>query len=212
MIAMVEPRCSGRRSIVVGSAPGVRIPEPADGDVYVAANGAARLVPRVDVWNVPVYLFTGPTGELMDHTRREIQGARPDVVWLDTADGVVEDALAGFGRHDIVAKQIMPLSAALRDAVVYAACGERLGAGIEPERVSTGFFCMCLALLSGGNPVVICGLSLHEGHDGLPGWRGIRGHTPADERCLSAVLARHGERLQTTSTELRERGMAWVDG
>lgn len=189
-VDLLEPRCTGRRTVIVGSAPGVRLPEHREGDCYVAANGAARIVHDagrpVDVFCTTAYLFRpSPVTRAEAETLRSLFAlSRVGSVWIDTTAGppnLISDGLRKLGIEWEIVYALNPPET--RERIVAGIVGSEL-------RVSTGVFAACLAVASGASEVVLCGISLSAGHAGMPWDEARRDHVEEDRAALAALLSR----------------------
>lgn len=191
----LETRCTGRRCIIVGSAPGVRLPEHQEGDCYVAANGGARIAHDagrpVDVLCTTVYLFRpSPVTRAEEATIQSLFAlSRVGSVWIDTTAGPAENVIFGLGTLGIEWQTACALNP--------PETRERIVAGIVGSefRVSTGVFAACLAIASGASEVVLCGISLGPGHGGMPWDNARRDHVVEDRAALAVLLSRPNVRM-----------------
>lgn len=191
----MEPRCTGRRCVVVGSAPGVRLPEHREGDCYVAANGAARVLHDhlrpVDVLCTTAYLFRlPPVTKAEEATINSLFAlSRVGSVWVDTTAGPAEAVVSALGRLGIQWDTAWGFNPpGTRERVVAGIVGSEL-------RVSTGIFAACLAIASGASEVVLCGISLEPGHEGMPWDEAPRDHVTEDRQALAALFGRENVRM-----------------
>lgn len=202
---------------VVGSAPGVTVPLGVDR--LLGVNGGAS-VPGVslDVLFTTCYLFGFEKRhvsrvEVTEHrlataVLERMKGVQTNVLVADTRRGSLLNVVDGCRKWGIAYNTILGVNPSELDAIVYEA--SELHLGKAPNRVSSGMFAVCAALVFGAERVILCGISLKGGHhamkDKLP-----RHHTRADEQCLKALCYLHGPRLSTTSAELVKRfGMVKV--
>lgn len=187
-MTMTEPLCRGRRCIVFGSAPGLRVPDVRPEDVILGGNGgsglAAKRTGRVDVAVMTSRLFRGPVvADIEEATKDLLRGITPQSLWADEkCNPLMDEHLAGLG---IVPGRVHRLNDAAREAVVVAAIG-------RPEWVSTGVWAICLAVASGASEVLYTGISPDaKGHEEMP-WeppdKYPRGHVAEDRRCLVTLL------------------------
>jgi hypothetical protein len=182
-----EAACVGRRCVVVGSAPGVRLPAVEAGDMVMAANGGAGVAKRQ---NRPVHaLLTTAHLFRAEATRQELatleamRGVTVGSLWVDEQSGPAAHIGAKCRVLGIGYDVLQPVEPAARARVC------RVAIGVE-RRISTGVWAACLALASGASSVVLCGISLDSGHDGMPWDTSPRDHVVEDGEALRFLLAR----------------------
>lgn len=182
-----ESACAGRRCVVVGSAPGVRLPEATAGDVVLAANGGAGVAKRhgrpVDVLLTTAYLFRAEITRQELATLEAMRGVEAGTLWVDEKSGPAAHLEGKCRVLGIGYGALRPVSPAARVEVC------RVAIGVD-RRISTGVWAACLALASGAARVVLCGISLDPGHDGMPWDDAPRDHVVEDGEALRFLLAR----------------------
>ncbi len=151
----------GKRCIVVGSAPGVRVPKKQDGDVVIAVNSGAVVAQKsgrgVDVFCTTAALFNEKDNRNMQ-IRAGIQDFSVSLAYIYWYYGE-KISLSDFG---ISAKTTHWISKSEREQIIKNVCGFAL-------RVSSGLFAVCIAILSGAASVEMVGFSLTDyGHANLP--------------------------------------------
>lgn len=182
---MIEPLCRGRRCIVVGSAPGVTLPDPEPGDLILGANGGAAIARdsgrKVHVLCATAYLFRAECSRQEFATLEALRGLSVQSLWIDETDGSAIEAqrrARGLGITYRSARGVHPED---RARLVETVAG-------DPLRVSTGVFAACLAAASGASEVVLCGINpWHGGHEGMPWDRAPRDHVQEDGKALEAM-------------------------
>lgn len=179
---------------VIGAAAGVRHPDLYH-DHYIYANGAIILGPRTPFTWATTSLFFSRHPK---HLQRAVHIIpKPLSILVDTTDGKVSDV-----SDNIDCEHFGDITPARRDRITYNACGLHVGAGDVGNRVSTGLFALCVALLE-FEFITICGLSLEAAYCNEYKIQATsRGHMPADKDCLDAIARLHASRLRTTSQEL----------
>jgi hypothetical protein len=179
---VIEPMLHGRPCLIVGSAPGVRVPAASAGvsQVVIGANAGAAVAQRqgrrVQLLATTSHLFrTAGASRSELHTRRRLKGMRFDVTWVDEKNGRWSHQSSG-----IEPGRIRRVSQRLRSHIVKTACGRELW-------VSTGVFAACLAVASGASSVELVGVSLMNGHHGMANDSDPRFHVAEDAACLRAL-------------------------
>lgn len=199
---------TGKRCMVVGSAPDAFVPLSYDAEVIVAANGAVGLV-RESGLNVDVLVTTAylcrpfPAKHEQESIRTWINYFIPQI-WVDTKDGFIDAVKDRCKDVKLAYKEMHGFSPERRNRLVKQACGMDLGKGDVPDRVSTGFFALCLVTISKPSSICIVGLGFNNGGFYKQSWGDSpRYHKPADVRCMNELVKRFD--YLTTSEELSDR-------
>lgn len=175
--------CTGRRCIVVGSAPGVELPKAEHNDVILAANGGAAVVRaagrEVDVLVTTSHLFAGTT-ELDRATLESLRDLRVGSAWVDTKNGLLTHMRVQAMDYALEAKDYINVTPHLRNKIAEEALG-------FTRWMSTGVWAACLAVASRASNVVLCGVSMQAGHAGMPWDHQARHHMNEDAVCLRAL-------------------------
>lgn len=200
---------AGKKCMVVGTAPNALVPLSYDADKIIAANGGVGLVReaklKVDVLVTTAYLCRPFVAV---HERKSIltwEDCHIESVYVDEKDGKVSTVKRVCGNIGLTYDYMQGVSEQYRDEIVYGACGLHLGIGTIHERVSTGFFALCLVVMSDPRTICIVGLGVSKnGHADKSWGNAPKQHAPADIRCLEALLKRN-DNFVTTSKELNKR-------
>jgi hypothetical protein len=179
---MIERLCTGRRCLVVGSAPGVVVPPYQGGDITLAANGGAGIVQAagrvVHVLLTTSYLFRPNPSRQELETIRSMRKLTVESVWVDTKTGPVSQAIQGLQLLGCTWEILHAVNPVDRHQVVEVATG-------APGWVSTGVWGVCLAVASGASEVLTAGITPHQvGHAGMPWDSARRDHVPQDAEAL----------------------------
>lgn len=182
---MIEPLCRGHQCIVVGSAPGVTLPDPEPGDVILGANGGAAIARNagreVHVLCTTAYLFRPGASRQELATLAELRDLSVESLWIDETDGSAIEAQRRARFFGITWKRARGVHPDDRARLVESVVG-------EPLRVSTGVFAASLAVASGASEIVVCGVdpSLH-GHEGMSWDQAQRDHAIEDAVALTSL-------------------------
>lgn len=178
-----EQLCSRRRCIVVGSAPGVELPKREHHDIVIGANGGAAIARaagrEVDLLVTTAHLFNRTT-KVDEAIAQSLEGLTVSSCWVDTKNGSLTQTRVRFMELELEAKAYVDVNSLIRNKVIYEAIGENLW-------VSTGVWAACLAVVSGASHVVLCGISMHNGHTGMNWDHGARHHKQEDASALRAL-------------------------
>lgn len=182
---MIEPLCRDCRCIIVGSAPGVTLPEPLPGDVVLGANGGAAIARdagrEVHVLCTTTFLFRPDCARAEFATLEALRGLSVQSIWVDEQHGPASFLERKLEALRIGYERMQGVSPEARRSLVAAAVG-------EPIRVSTGVFAACLAVASGASGIVVCGIDPWvAGHEGMPWDEARRDHVLEDARALEAI-------------------------
>lgn len=177
----------GQRCIVIGSAPGVRLPESLPMDVVLAANGGAAVAKArelpIHALLTTSYLFRDGATLPELATLERMRGVGTYSLVVDEQHGPSRPIVARFKDFGIAYQVLQPVPPDVRATICRDAIGSEL-------RVSTGVFAACLAIASGASEVVLCGISLEPGHEGMPWDEAPRDHVSEDRQALAALLSR----------------------
>jgi len=169
-----EAAMRGKHVLVVGSAPGVLVPEW--GDYVIGANAGARIAVdagrKLDAIATTSYLLRDmdarPSAAL---SLAAMRGLVAPVLWVDELCGPL--GAADLDRRDVrYTSHVRHLRTEARAAIVASATGSALW-------VSTGVFAACLAVVSGARHVTLTGINPDSG--------GTRDHVDADRTALAAM-------------------------
>lgn len=209
---------SGRRCIVIGSAPDAAIVSPSADDRVICVNASGWLAKRAGIASSTLTVLPGRSlandNPVRSALAKAIEGLKTD--WLlfvevalsqSEAENVLNEAGMDFGRIST----IDPLE---RAAILGEAWREEiaLGPGTKTDdKPSTGIFGASVAIWAGASELVLCGFSLQGGHAYING-ETPRAHVKGDRQFFS--LARRLDcRISTTSEILsREFGIPFVKG
>ncbi len=205
--ATLAPLLSGRRCLVLGSAPGARLPEPHLFERCVCVNGSPRVAAGHGL-TPDLTIMAGYTTlverDVSRQSLEQLSGLHAGRLLFvsagndrDSARRVLSDSGLGFDEW----LDIDPLG---RAAIAGEATGEgEPGLGHWQERVSNGVFALLVALWAGAEHVTIAGITLTGGHDYIEGDT-PRHHVAGDQRCLETLARLHGARVATTDEALAE--------
>lgn len=179
----------GRRAIVVGSAPGLVLPEPDVHDFVIGANAGAALAReaghRVHLLLTTSYLFRGK-----GRSQSEVESATLlsmyswEDVWVDLKGGPLYKVTSSLNIYG----SAIGISPKERSDVIRAATGSDF-------RVSTGLWGVCLACLAAADEIVVCGIDpSSDGHHGSD-LSAPRDHVTPDSAALSALRDWRGLRV-----------------
>lgn len=150
----IEPLCTDKHCVVVGSAPNVDMRNVSDPNaIIIAANGAAKTVidsgRNVDILCTTSHLFRDnpSTDEL--GSIQSLQNVRAKSVWVDTKNGDIPSSMSTVTDG---ASNVYRVPSILREHVTSKVVG-------KPLWVSTGVWAMCLALYSGARKVTTVGIT-----------------------------------------------------
>lgn len=203
---LIVPELAGRRCIIVGSAPGLRLPHAKSGDIILGANSGAPIAREQgrDVYGLLTtsYLFLHQN-KAHDHiTLASLAGLEVDTIWLDIRGGGEPRIRNALKNLHIQYRCLIEVEHAERRRLL-SSCGA------APTWVSTGVWAACLALASDASEVIVAGVSLRRGYFDQPWDRARRWHMDEDRQCLRDLHAR----LKTTSKDLaKATGMEYLDG
>jgi len=150
----------------------------------IGANGGAGLAGGVDILCTTAHLFRPRRTDQENATLRLLTELNFRSVWIDTKNGPAAAVENGLYLRRSSWMRMYSVPPAARDEVVHHACGEALW-------VSTGVWALCLALASGAASVITAGISLDQGHEGMPWDEAPRGHRTEDQECLRLLKGRY---------------------
>jgi hypothetical protein len=196
----------GSRCLVIGSAPGVVVPNPLPGDRCICVNGSPYVASGLGINNPDLTIICGVTTGLKTAKSKATipiwKGLHTqEILFHETGDSEqharnVIDAV-GFG-YDRFTK----ISSFERAAIIGEVCGLELGIGNRNNKASTGVFAATLAAWVEAEEIIMCGFSLKGGHSY------IDGTTPRYNVTGDAVFFRLAKKLEiglkTTSVEIHE--------
>lgn len=188
---------------IVGSSPDVIV--PSNINYIIGANGGAG-IKGADILATTAYLFRGKVSKSEASTLDVLRGLKVHTIVVDTKDGKKEAVIDGCKKFNIRYQHIVSIGPTERNDIIFKASGLNLGKGPVYNRVSTGVFAACLALISGAAYIVLCGISFHNGYSynrEMP----QRQHVPADLACIKALVQRYEEKIFTTSKDLWSIGI-----
>lgn len=209
---------SGRRCIVIGSAPDAAIVSPSADDRVICVNASGWLAKRAGIASATLTVLPGRSlandNPVRTALARAIEGLKTD--WLlfvevalsqSEAENVLNEVGMDFGRIST----IDPLE---RAAILGESWREEiaLGPGTKTDdKPSTGIFGASVAIWAGASEIVLCGFSLQGGHAYING-ETPRAHVKGDRQFFS-LASRLDCRISTTSETLsREFGIPFAQG
>lgn len=203
---------AGRVCAIVGSAPGVRLPDRADR--YVATNAAGPYCAAQghppDYWLVTGYMLR-ENDPHRQHAYASMAGLSVGVLgyiergmdW-QAAARLLQVKNVTWGTFDLHTEFV-------RMQIVEDILGRSVARGTAKERVSNGLYAVCLALQAQASEVVLCGYSLRPGYEGEAWAPLFRGHAAPDRLAFSRLARDWRSRVLTTSRELAdEYGMRYT--
>lgn len=183
-----------RKCLVVGSAPSVNLPigYKFEGPV-ITANGGGDIARSaglaIDTLVTTSFLFSRRGSKSEQATKVAMSGLRAKHILVDdTADGQICTAqvLLNYGINSTHLLDPVFMDPGLRNAVTEAVCG-------RPLRISTGMWCICLALYGGASSVVTAGIDFRyssSGHYDMPWDDSRRDHVYEDNLCFNILVAK----------------------
>jgi hypothetical protein len=164
---------SKSRCVVLGSAPGVALPQLSSSDRVICVNGSPYVANCLGIADPAVTVLAGVTTALRSEKSRAtiplLKGLRTrELLFVETLDTeehartVLSDVGFGWDRFTSI-------STSERAAVIGEVCGVELGLGGHNDKVSNGIFAITLASWAGADEIVMCGFSLEGGHSYLEG-------------------------------------------
>lgn len=188
---MIENLAKRPRVLIVGSAPGLHLPSPIDGEFVIAANGGAAIAARagyaVDALCTTTYLFRDGRSKAEQATIDSLSGLRIGTVLVDDMDGSTQTVMmrlhaAGVSvRHGGIV--VTPQD---RKALTQRVLG-------TPLRISTGVWAACLAVDAGSRRVLITGINPNAiGHQNIPWDKARRDHVVEDYDALVRLQGLYG--------------------
>ncbi len=181
---LFEALCEDEHCLIVGSAPGVTIPD-SDFGCVIGVNGGAAIARdkglQVDVLVTTSHLFRG--GDLPpieQWTIDTMSNLQVDHVWADTKNGPLGLVEEGCDEHNISYLDLFEVTPEQRSEVIMDAIGVDLW-------ISSGIWAVCLALSGGSASVKIAGISLINGHHGAKNDMTPRHHVLQDGQCLDIL-------------------------
>lgn len=198
---------SGKRCLVVGSAPSAILPPAASFDACICVNGSPWTLRKMGMGCPDMTVVAGWSTRTDKPVRLETQR-----IWrgLETRRlfFIETGATAEEGRRVIDAcgfryETFQSIAQIERSVIIGDVCGRELGWGKRDDRVSNGIFSAILAIWGGASEVIIAGISVGGGHAYIKE-ETPREHQQGDEAffALASSLPVH---LSTTSQELRQR-------
>ena len=196
---LTERLCSGARCVVVGSAPCVDVNVVKPGDTIIGANGGVALAPFCQVFVTTSHLFRddalpselATVKSILSHKRHGSFSScwvYEDMIPFHVVFKALSSAGISLGR-------IYTLNSSARSYTI-----KRVLNGCSP-RVSTGVWCVLLALGSGAREVEVTGVSLITNEhvnvdDTLPA--PPRDHVHEDAQALDQLLTLYPSRVIVT--------------
>jgi hypothetical protein len=193
--------------MVLGTSPDYKFPDASCYDRIIASNGAIGLAKAANLKvNILVTTAHIVRPNALEHEQASVKswaGTYVERIFVDETDGSKKAVEKTCSEIGLAYDAMTGISAKKRNEIVHGVCGQNLGKGPVSRRVSTGFFSLCLAMISQPESVVIVGLGFQNGHAELPD-NAPRYHAPADAQCLQELLKRYSN-ISTTSEELNEK-------
>ncbi len=186
---LFEALCEGEHCLIVGSAPGVVIPD-SDFGCVIGVNGGAAIARdkglQVDVLVTTSHLFRDQIRSATEQwTIDNMSNLKVDHVWADTKNGPLELVVKGCEENNISYLDIFEVTPKDRSKIILDAIGVDLW-------ISSGIWAVCLALSSGSSSVKIAGISLINGHHGAKTDNAPRHHVTQDGQCLDILRTMEG--------------------
>lgn len=199
-------RWGGGRCLIVGSAPGISLPDMSRIDAVICMNGSGITARHLGIPDPDLTVMTGvltvPKGKQMRiETIEMLGGLKTGHLLLHRARGGSLDRALDIVRsagytYDNCTMLSDSEYAAIATAVVPPMHVLTKGMG----RISTGIFATTVALWAGARDIVLAGFSLSGGHSYLHGDT-PRNHKSADAAFFSDAVQRRMP-IETTSDEL----------
>jgi hypothetical protein len=197
----------GRRTLVIGAAPQVRVPTPAAYDASVCVNGSPGIARRLGIGCSDLTVIGGYASSQRDAlslaNAQAWRGARTRMLWFVRRGDSIQHARTVFTEVGFEFENLQVIGGLLRAAIIGTVCGIELGLGSSDERVSHGVFAAILPLWAGAAEVILAGFSLSGGHSHLDAPT-PREHQLGDHRFFALAAERRWP-MATTSEELHRR-------
>ena len=160
--------CSGKRCLVLGSAPDPKVPPPGRFDVLICINGSPWIAQKWGLKTPDLTVVAGYSTLTNKDVRVATQG-----IWsgLTTREllFIEAGATAQDGRQLLDAcgfryGAFRSMTIIERAAIIGQLCGVELGLGPRDERISNGMFATVLSIWADASEVILTGFSLSGGH------------------------------------------------
>lgn len=207
---------TGRRCIVVGSAPAFVPPHRQKEDLILTVNGSAFQLAKLGVEISDVSLVNGAVfssafensgvnefSEVSRATISVLKNGRARHCFVGTNSFSLHDSLKRLADINYCSDHFYEMSGLHRISLVGEACGAELGFGGLEEKASTGVVAICLALWGGASEVAFAGFSLVGGHCYVPS-ETRRWHTIGD-REFFRLCGQNKLPVSTTDKALAEQ-------
>lgn len=198
---------SGRRCIVIGSAPNSRIVQPGASDRVICVNGSGWAAKAAGIVNPDLTIMAGHSlrgnTEVREATVSAMHGARTAHLLLLEAGVSMADAITALDEAEMRYDELSTVNSVERAAIIGQAWGQEIPLGprtTKNDRPSNGIFAASIAVWAGASEVILCGFSLSGGH------AYIDGDTPREhiggDRNFFSLARRLNCRIRTTSDAL----------
>jgi hypothetical protein len=203
----------GKRCLVIGSAPGARIPDRSRFDVCVCVNGSPWTAARFGIPKPDLTVVSGHKTKVRDYdvalaTLKAWQGLDTRMLLFVEVGDDASHARRIFAKTGFHYDVFRSIDSEGRTAIIRAACGDEMAA--SSARVSNGIFAAIAAMWAGAQEIVFSGFSMKGGHSYME-QETRRGHQEGDSHFFSST-GRFACTITTTSDELhRSFGLPMAD-
>ena len=187
---ILEPICEGRKCLVVGSAPGLQLPNMSSYEVVIGANGGAGFTPHdPQILVTTSHLYRGQVTNQELSTQRRIASVNHfESIWVDGVDSYVK---VGLKSWSVGYERLRGTGESARLEMIQRAT--RLE---HPGRVSTGIWAISIAVISSAFQVDYCGIEpSRNGHEDMSWDHAPRDHSEPDKIALDALQAKGVRRV-----------------
>lgn len=204
----LRSRFTGRRCIIIGSAPNSRIPDLTPNDRVFCVNASGWLAARAGIARPDLTVIVGwtlrPVREVRRATIDAMRGLETDNLVFVESGAPEEEARSILADIGFQYQTFLKIDAIERAAIMGEAWGQEIALGRgtkQDDRPSNGVFAAALAIWADAEELVLCGFSLGGGKAYMQGDT-PRKHLAADRQFFE-LSTRLTSRVRTTSEELQ---------
>jgi hypothetical protein len=199
-------RFSGKRCLVLGSAPNAVAPDLSKIDACICVNGSPWTAAQFGIPLPELTVVTGHKTQVRDHavaaaTLKVWQGLKTRTLLFIEIGDSARHAKSVFAKSGFLYEEFIGIDARDRSAIIEAACGKEMAA--RGSRISNGIFAAAVVMWAGAREVVISGFSMQGGHSYMADAT-RRGHQEGDGKFFQWAKDHTGCHITTTSDELHQ--------
>jgi len=194
---------AGKRCLVVGSAPGARIPDRSRFDACICVNGSPWTAAQFGMQTTDMTVVSGHKTKVRDFdvalaTLEAWRGLHTNILLFVEVGDSAKHAQHIFAKTGFSYDTFHSIDSTARTEIIRRACGDEIAA--SSARVSNGIFAAIVAMWVGAQEIIFSGFSMKGGHSYMA-YETRRGHQEGDSHFFSST-GRFSCQITTTSEEL----------